>query len=122
MHASYTGQRVALKPMPGSLDITNARAEADDPSHMFSVRSYLNLPAELEVDAFFRAVGKLRASQLPGYRELDVRVGRQLSDHFDVAIVGRDLLHGQHAEFAGSGAPLRYFQREVAVSVTWQSR
>ena len=44
VHASYTGQRVSLKPLPESRDTTNARAEADDPAHMFSMRSYLNLP------------------------------------------------------------------------------
>ena len=36
VHASYTGQRVALKPLPESRDTTNARAEADDPAHIFS--------------------------------------------------------------------------------------
>ena len=39
VHGSYTGQRVSLKPLPESKDTTNARAEADDPAHMFSVRS-----------------------------------------------------------------------------------
>jgi iron complex outermembrane receptor protein len=122
VHASYTGQRVALRPGPGSRDVSNARAEADDPSHLFSIRSYLNLPGGVEADAFFRAIGKLRASNLPGYRELDLRVGRQLDEHFDVSLVGRDLLHDRHAEFAGGGSALKYFQREVAVRLTWQLR
>ena len=47
VHGSYTGQRVSLKPLPESKDTTNARAEADDPAHMFSLRSYLNLPGDL---------------------------------------------------------------------------
>ena len=72
--------------------------------------------------AFFRAIGKLRASNLPGYRELDLRVGRQLDEHFDVSLVGRDLLHDRHAEFAGGGSSLKYFQREVSVRLTWQLR
>jgi iron complex outermembrane receptor protein len=122
VHASYTGQRVDLNPLPGSLDLTNARAEADDPSHMFSLRSYWNLPADFEADAFFRAIGKLRASNLAGYRELDLRVGRQLNEQFDVSVIGRDLLHARHPEFAGAAAQPRYFQREVVLKVTWQTR
>jgi iron complex outermembrane receptor protein len=122
VHASYTGQRVSLKPLPESRDTTNARAEADDPSHMFSMRSYLNLPGDIELDGFFRAVGKLRASSLPGYQELDMRIGWQASDRFDVSLIGRELLHPRHAEFAGSSASLRYFQREIALRLTYQTR
>jgi iron complex outermembrane receptor protein len=122
VHASYTGQRVALAPLPGSRDTTNALLEADDPAHMFSVRSYLNLPGDFELDGFFRAVGKLRASNLPGYEELDARFGWHVSDRLELAIVGRDLLHSRHAEFAGGAVQRRYFQREVVFRVTWQSR
>ncbi len=122
VHASYTGQRVALKPLPESRDTTNARLEADDPAHIFSARSYLNLPRNFELDGFFRAVGKLRASSLPGYAELDLRFGWQAHESLDVSIVGRELLHDRHAEFLGASTQARYFQREVAVRVTWQSR
>lgn len=122
VHASYTGQRVSLTPMPGSRDTTNGRAEADDPSHAFSMRSYLNLPRNLEVDGFFRAVGKLRASNLPGYQELDMRLGWQATDRLELSIMGRDLLHSRHAEFAGGGTQWRYFQREFALRLTFETR
>ena len=122
LHASYTGQRVSLKPLPGSHDTTNARAEADDPSHIVSMRSYLNLPRNFELDAFFRAVGKLRASNLPGYEELDLRIGWQATDRVGLSLMGRELLHPRHAEFAGGGSQLRYFQREVALRVTFETK
>ena len=122
LHASYTGQRVSLKPLPESRDMTNARAEADDPSHLFSMRSYLNLPGNLELDGFFRAVGELRATKLPGYQELDMRIGWQASEQLELSVMGRDLLHPRHAEFAGGGSVLRYFQREVALRLTFQTK
>ena len=120
VHASYTGQRVALKPLPESGDRTNARAEADDPSHAFSMRSYLNLPGNLALDGFFRAVGKLRASNLPGYQELDMRFGWQATDQLELSLMGRELLHARHTEFMSSSSQLRYIQREVALRVTFQ--
>jgi iron complex outermembrane receptor protein len=120
VHASYTGQRVALKPLPESRDTTNARAEADDPSHLFSMRSYLSLPRNFELDGFFRAVGKLRASNLPGYQELDLRIGWQATDQLELSLMGRELLHPRHAEFMSSSSQARYFQREVAVRLTFQ--
>ena len=89
---------------------------------LFSMRSYLNLPRNLELDGFFRAVGKLRASNLPGYQELDMRIGWQATDRLELSIMGRELLHARHAEFAGGGAQLRYFQREVALRVTFETR
>jgi iron complex outermembrane receptor protein len=122
VHASYTGQRVSLKPLPGSHDTTNARAEADDPSHSFSARSYLNLPGNIELDGFFRAVGRLRASNLPGYQELDMRVGWQATERLELSLVGRELLHDRHAEFAGNSAQLRYFQRELALRLTFRTK
>ena len=40
-----------------------------------------------------------------------------------VMIDGRSvLLHDRHAEFAGGGSVSKYFQLEVAVRITWQSR
>ena len=122
VHASYTGQRVSLVPLPESRDTTNARAEADDPSHIFSMRSYFNLPGGIELDGFFRAIGKLRASSLPGYQELDMRIGWQATDQLDISLIGRELLHPRHAEFAGSSAALRYFQREIALRLTYQTK
>lgn len=122
VHASYTGQRVALAPRPGSRDTTNALLEADDPAHLFSARSYLNLPGGFELDAFFRAVGRLRASNLPGYQEVDARLGWRANERLELSIVGRDLLHKRHVEFVGGGAAPRYFQREIAVRATWQTR
>jgi iron complex outermembrane receptor protein len=122
VHASYTGQRVSLSPLPASRDTTNARAEADDPSHMFALRSYLNLPANIELDAFVRAVGKLRASRLPGYRELDLRVGWAATDRIDVSLMGRDLLHRRHAEFMGGAAQARFFQREAVLRVSFRTQ
>jgi iron complex outermembrane recepter protein len=122
VHGSYTGQRVSLKPLPESRDTTNARAEADDPAHMFSMRSYLNLPGDLQLDGFFRAVGRLRASRLPGYQELDMRIGWQATDRLELALIGRELLHAHHPEFPGNSAQPRYFQREVALRVTFQTQ
>lgn len=121
IHGSYTGQRVSLRPLPASRDTTNARAEADDPSHMFSMRSYLNLPGNVELDGFFRAIGKLRASNLPGYQELDLRLGWQASDRLELSLIGRELLHRRHAEFIGVSPQPKYFQREVALRVTFQA-
>ena len=122
VHGSYTGQRVSLRPLPASRDTTNARAEADDPSHMFSMRSHANLPGQIELDGFFRAIGRLRASNLPAYQELDLRLGWHASDRLELSLIGRDLLHRRHVEFMGAAAQPRYFQREVALRVTFRTQ
>jgi iron complex outermembrane receptor protein len=119
IHASYTAQRIDLRPGPSSRDITDAISEAEDPEHMFAVRSYLDLPAALEFDTFFRAVGALRSGRTPAYREVDVRLGWQPRQHITLSLTGRDLLHARHTEFTGGASEPRFFQREAVGRVIW---
>lgn len=119
LHTSYTGQRIDLTPGPTSRDITGAVAEAEDPAHMFALRSYVDLPAGLELDVFFRAVGELRLRRTPAYREADVRLGWQPRERITLSLTGRDLLHNRHTEFTGGAAEPRFFQREAVGRLTW---
>ena len=51
-----------------------------------------------------------------------MRLGWQATDRLELSLMGRDLLHSRHAEFAGGGAQRRYFQREVALRVTFETK
>jgi hypothetical protein len=48
--------------------------------------------------------------------------GARVQPRTNVSLMGRELLHSRHAEFAGNSAQLRYFQREVALRVTFSTR
>jgi iron complex outermembrane receptor protein len=119
LHAGYTWQTIDLRPAPGSHDTTDGLSEAQDPQHVFSARSYLDLPKSLEFDLLFRAIGELRGKKTPGYRELDARFGWQATSRLNLSLIGRDLLHHRHAEFASGTTEGRFFQRDVLGRVTW---
>jgi iron complex outermembrane recepter protein len=102
-----------------SRDITGGTSEANDPSHLFSFRAYGELPGNFELDTFLRFVSELPQPLVGAYTELDVRLGWPIRPRFDLSIVGKNLLHDAHLEFAG-GTPREEFERAVLVRATWR--
>ena len=103
---------------PDSRDVSNGTAEANDPHHLFTLRTRLDLPHRLAVDAFLRGVGELPAPAVPGYVELGARLGWTVTPRFELALVGQDLLHGHHPEFGSALARRIEFERSVRGLVT----
>jgi iron complex outermembrane receptor protein len=121
MHASYMYLHERFTFDPGSTDPTAGANEAEDPSHQFSLRSSTDLPKDLELDAAFRRIGRLPHPVVPAYSELDVRLGWNVGRHWTVGIVGRNLLHDRHLEFASLGSSVREeFERAVHVVTLWR--
>jgi iron complex outermembrane receptor protein len=104
---------------PGSTDRTRGASEANDPSHLFKVRSYLNLSERIEVDAFIRYLSALPSPLVEAYTEMDLRVGYHLRPGWDLALIGTNLLSRSHLEFR-SGTPPQVYQRGVTLRSTWR--
>ena len=117
-HVGYTFLTSEVRRQPGSRDISGGTAEINDPNHHFHLRSSLDLPYALELDATFRSVGELPDPRVPAYSELTVRLGWHAASLVDVWIVGHDLLHASHPE-AGPDLPIRVqFERAVRAGIT----
>jgi len=120
MHLTYTYLDLAITRSPGSRDIGMGASEANDPRHQFALRSSLDLPRQIEVDARLRRVGELPNPRVPAYTELNVRAGWRATPHVELSLVGHDLLHGHHPEF-GALAPRRVeFERSVRAAVAFR--
>lgn len=100
--------------------------EGSTPRNQIGLRSYLDLPRGLQLDVQFRALSalsKLPASvtgdTIPGYQELDVRLGWRLGHHTQLSLGGQDLLHAHHVEF---GAPYQRssIRRSVYGKIAWE--
>lgn len=117
-HLSYTFLDVSLTNDPGSRDVGGLTTEANDPRHVFAVRTSIDLSQGLELDARWRSIGELPHPRVPAYSEAAARLGWRASPHVDVALVGEDLLHAQHAEFNPVAAGFEEFQRSVRVVFT----
>ena len=106
VRASYTYLDVSVTKDINSRDIGGVAAAANDPSHMFGVRTDVDLPRQVEVGMFLRSIGELRNPQVPGYAELNARIGWRPTPRLEVSFTGQDLLHAQHPEF-GAALPRR---------------
>ncbi|HYO16684.1 MAG TPA: TonB-dependent receptor [Thermoanaerobaculia bacterium] len=117
-HAAYAWFRKDFSFDPGSRDPTGGTAEGNDPEHRFLLRSSIDLPRNLELDAWLRYVDSLPQPFIPAYTELDLRFGWRVNDRLDLSLVGQNLLHERHPEFFTT-IP-KEVQRGVYGKATWR--
>lgn len=120
VHASYSYLRVTTSFDPGSRDPTKGFSEFNDPSHMFRLRSSMDLPRGVEVDGVLRAVSRLPHPVVPAYAELDARVGWRVSPSFEISLIGHNLLHARHSEFQPASPTREEFQRGAYLRILWR--
>ncbi len=118
VYGSYTYFHKRLSFDADSRDPTGGVAEGNDPEHRFAVRSLVDLPGGIELDAWLRYVDSLPNPFIPAYTELDLRLGWRPSDRLDLSIVGQNLLHEQHAEFFTARS--EEVQRSVYGRAVWR--
>ena len=113
MRASYTFLDVSITKDLDSRDVGGGATEANDPSHMFGLRTDVDLPRRVELSLFLRGIGELPNPHVPGYTELNARVGWRATPNFELSLAAQDLLHAHHPEF-GAAAPQRIeFERSI---------
>jgi iron complex outermembrane recepter protein len=117
-HVSYTFLDVAVRRDLDSRDVGGIATEANDPRHLFALRTSLDLLRRMEVDFRWRTVGALPHPHVPRYSEAAARIGWRATQHLDLALIGEDLLHAQHPEFNPVAAGFEEFQRSVRVALT----
>ncbi|HEX4023899.1 MAG TPA: TonB-dependent receptor [Steroidobacteraceae bacterium] len=126
LHAGYTLLREDLWVKPGQFDLNDALNETADPKNQFSVRSNVDLPRNLHLDADLRYVDSLVTNSgptpgiVPGYYELNGRLAWQASEHLELSIVGQNLLHDEHTEYGFPGPTRVEIQRSVYAKVAWR--
>ena len=103
-----------------SLDPNQGRAEGNDPHHQFLVQSMIDLPANLEFDSVVRYVDALDqfGPTVPSYLSTDLRFAWHPSRHWEISVVGQNILDHQHPEFGTPGSR-QEIPRSVYGKVTW---
>jgi iron complex outermembrane receptor protein len=117
LSAGYTLLLEHLRFKAGSTDPTKGASEANDPTHQFFIRSYVDLPAHFEFDTSLRYVDQLPQPLVPSYLTMDVRLGWRPNDRWEVSLVSQNLLEKQHREF-GAGVLAREIERSIYGKVT----
>lgn len=122
LQPAYTFLEMRLEKASTSTDTTAIGDEHRSPQNQFSIRSSMDLPHDVELDVIGRYVSALTAISVPAYFTADVRLGWQINKHWEVAVVGQNLVESQHAEFRPSfiGTPDQEIPRSVYGKVTWR--
>jgi iron complex outermembrane receptor protein len=121
LRASYSYLQVQLH-RKRSQDPTAESGEGDDPQHQVSLRSEMDLPWQLQLDCVSRYVDSLSNRNIPGYAEMDVRLGWRPTKQLEISIVGQNLLDNQHPEFRQLilGPPQAELQRGVYAKIIFR--
>jgi len=127
LHGGYNFLKEDIHVKSGHRDFNNALNETADPEHQFSIRSSMDLPKKIELDAGLRWVDSFRFNKnrvpatVPNYFELDLRLGWHPHKDLELSIVGQNLLHDHHLEYVISGSnPREEIVRSVYGKVTWR--
>jgi iron complex outermembrane receptor protein len=121
LQTSYTYLNIRML-TGSSLDPTRENANGESPQHQISVRSLMRLPGNLELDLWGRYTDRLPAIAIPGYFNLDVRLGWKPVKNVEISVVGQNLLDTRHPEFSSTTVPLNgsEIQRGAYVKVVWR--
>ena len=123
--AGYTYLQEHIRLKSGSMDFNQGRGEGSDPQNQFFIRSSMDLPGKLTLDAALRYVDVLHniangvRGTVPSYVELDARLSWTPIDNLELSVVGQNLLDRQHPEF-GFPTSRHEIQRGGFVKVTWR--
>ncbi len=120
LRAGWTELRVRSEPQTASRADRSARDSISrDPNRQLSLRSFWELPAGWECDANLRYVAPIYNQSVPGYTELDLRVGWRPTPAWELSLLGQNLLHPHHPEF-NIPAARRELQRSLYGKVSWR--
>jgi iron complex outermembrane recepter protein len=105
---------------------TPASPESEEdnvPQNQVQLRSYLDLPHNLELDTAVYYVDALPGPDIPAYFRVDARLAWQIRKGLELALVGQNLLDSHHPEFRSfTGGPQSYYeiQRSAYVKLTYR--
>ena len=99
----YSFLRIAVHPEADIPRLTTDPSQGSSPRHQVYVRSSVDLPHRVSLDAALRYVSALPTQKVPSYTALDLRVAWQAARGLELSVAGRNLLDDHHPEFGTSG-------------------
>ena len=119
LHAGYDLLEEHIWVKAGGVDFYNALDETADPKYQYQIRSSMDLPRDISLDADLRFVDSLRvdnggvAATVPSYYELGLRVAWRATKNLELSVVGENLLHRAHPEYGIPGPGNEEAQRTI---------
>jgi iron complex outermembrane receptor protein len=115
---SYSGLRMHTQP--------HLAAEGESPQHQAQLRSYLDLPRHIEINAAAMYVDAITVVptaapvRIASYVRVDLGASWHPVEALEVAVWGQNLLQSRHPEFPSVQTPLQIeIPRSALVRITW---
>jgi len=119
LQAQYSFMRRQYTGNTSSDPATSNGETGRHPRHQAALRSFMNLPHNVELDLTLRFVDELSEIDVPAYLEGDIRVGWRPADRFEFSLVGQNLFDSHHPEWVSEFAVDRTeVQRSVFLKFT----
>jgi iron complex outermembrane receptor protein len=127
LEGSYTHDEVntwfTASAPAGSVEVTKQPSR-----NKWRLQSYVNLSKHWQADAFLYWTSAASPTNsygpnipVPSYTRLDVRLGYKAGQHWQLSLVGQNLLDARHLEAVSALLSLQsYVTREVYMKSTWQ--
>ncbi len=120
VNLNYSYLRRRFQAAAQSRDPSPGTREGNDAARLFSLWSSMDLPGRTTFDVIVRHVGALPQPFVPGYTEMDVRLGWRPNEGLEVSLVGQNLLDRQHLEFGTASPATAEVKRGVYGKATWR--
>jgi iron complex outermembrane recepter protein len=124
--AAYRLLQEDLRIKPGKMDFNKALNETANPEQQISLRSLVDFPHKIELDALLRWIDRRTinnagvATFVPSYGDLDVRLGWHPTRSVELSIAGENLLHDRHPEYGKPGPQRLEIERAVYGKIMWR--
>lgn len=120
VRAGYSLLKISLD-VPDTDPVSESFAQ-DTPEQQFFVQNRIRFPNNVEFDTTLRFVDTLGSLDVDSYLEMDARLAWLPREDLEIAIVGQNLLHDEHFEFAPTfvnHVPTQV-ERGVYGKITWR--
>ncbi|TLY86040.1 MAG: TonB-dependent receptor [Gammaproteobacteria bacterium] len=129
LRAGYDLLQEHIHVRPGEVDATGATNESADPQQQVALRTSLDLPRGMTLDAALRWVDSLHINNgpaggavvgiVPSYFELDAGIAWHASGSLELSLMGRNLLHAYHTEYGFPSPTREQIGRSLFGRITW---
>ena len=100
--AGYTAFHLTPHLDADSLDLGKAVYEGGVPRQQWQARSWITLPARIQVDVLLLHAGAISEIAVPAYTRADLRVEFAATRQLSLVAVGQNMFDASHVEFAGA--------------------
>jgi iron complex outermembrane receptor protein len=120
LSGSYSYMTLNLNSRGSTDTTTEASTEGAVPTHMFNLRSFVDLPGNFEFDTMLYYVENLPSGGVPSYTRIDLRLGWRPRPDLRLSLIGQNLQEAKHSEFNDTLLwPASKSERGVYGKVEW---